>query len=289
MSDDMTNNDHSSSTVFTTSSAAYVSDPILVDAHAHVWIRDMPMVPGSAYRFEYDFSVAQYLQRLDDHGINFGFLAAASPFGDYNDCTIDALRANRRRLRGSVIVDPDIDRYVLERMAADGVVGVRLPLHAMADLPDLRSFAYRKLFRRVRDLDWHVHVYVDGPRLPGVIAALEESGVKFVVDHFGMPDPKLGLRCNGFQALIRSIEKGRTWVKVSGGYRVGGDRAVEYGRELLRTVGPDRLMWASDCPFAGYENQFSYQHTIDAVRAWLPPGPARDLVFGRNALGLYFA
>jgi predicted TIM-barrel fold metal-dependent hydrolase len=113
--------------------------------------------------------------------------------------------------------------------------------------------------------------------------------VKFVVDHFGLPDPKPGLRCNGFLALSRSIEKGRSWVKVSGSDRGGAERVVEHGRDLLRTVGLDRLMWASDCPFAGYENQFSEQHTIDAVRTWLPPGPARDQVFGRNALGPYFA
>ncbi len=73
------------------------------------------------------------------------------------------------------------------------------------------------------------------------------------------------------------------------GCRVGKERAVAYGQELLRTVGPDRLMWASDWPFADHENQFSDQDTIDAVRAWVPPGPARDRIFGRNPLGLYFS
>ncbi len=77
--------------------------------------------------------------------------------------------------------------------------------------------------------------------------------------------------------------------KVSGGYRVGKERAVEYGEALLRTVGPERLIWASDCPFAGHENQFSYQDTIDAVRVWVPTGPARDRIFGLNALGFYFS
>lgn len=264
-----------------------MTDPIVVDAHAHVWTRGLPHIPGAIHQLDYDFVPEQYLALLDGHGIHFGFLAAASPFGDYNDYTIAALRKHKR-LRGSVIVNPAVERYVLEQMAADGVVGIRLPLFGLPQLPDLRSFEYRRLFRRVRDLDWHVHVYVEGARLPGVIPALEEAGVKTVIDHFGMPDPALGVQCSGFQAVLRALENGRTWVKVSGGYRVGSERAVEYGRELLRCAGPDRLLWASDCPFAGFENRFSYQDTIDAVRAWVPSGPARDRIFGLNALALYF-
>ena len=69
---------------------------------------------------------------------------------------------------------------------------MRLSFFDSPEVPDLRSFAYRRLLRRIVDLDWHVHVYVDGPRLADVIAALEDTGVKLVIDHFGMPDPKLG-------------------------------------------------------------------------------------------------
>ena len=61
------------------------------------------------------------------------------------------------------------------------------------------------------------------------------------------------------------------------------------GQELLRAVGPDRLMWASDWPCADHENQVNYQDTIDAVRAWVPHAPARGRIFGLNALGLYFS
>ena len=143
----------------------------------------MPRVPGARFHFDYDLTPEQYLKVLDQHGIHFGFLAAASPFGNYNDYTIAALRGNPR-LRGSVLVKPDVERYVLEQMAADGVIGVRLPLFALPELPNLWSFAYRRLFRRIVNLDWHVHVYVDGPRLAGVIAALEDTGVKLIIDHF---------------------------------------------------------------------------------------------------------
>jgi hypothetical protein len=131
----MSNNDQSSATAITGFSAVCVSGPFLVDAHDPVWTRDRPMPAGSAHCFEHDFSVVQCLRRLDDHGIVRGFLAAASAFGDHNDGTIGALRSNHQRLRGSVIVDPDINRQVPERRVVDSVVGLRLPLHVMADCP----------------------------------------------------------------------------------------------------------------------------------------------------------
>lgn len=259
---------------------------ILVDAHAHVFLKDMPHIPDPRHRITYDFTVEQYLKTLDEHGVQYGIIAAASPYGDYNDYTISAVRS-RPRLRGTVILEPTVERYVLQQMKNEGIVGVRLPFISLKQLPDLDTFEYRRLLRRIRDLDWHVHLHLDGPRLPQVLPVLEASGVKLVVDHFGRPDPKLGVECQGFQMMLRLLENGRTWVKVSAAYRLGKEAAARYGQELLRRVGPDRLLWASDCPFVGHESQVTYRETIDDVLAWVPEGEAREKVFATNALALY--
>ncbi len=259
----------------------------MVDSHAHVFLKDMPHVPDPRHRIEYDFTVEQYLATLDQHGVERGVIAAASPYGDYNDYTIASLRG-RPRLRGTVILDPRVERYVLERMSEDGIVGVRLPYISLKQLPDLDSFEYRRLLRRIRDLGWHVHLHLDGPRLPLALPALEAAGVKLVVDHFGRPDPQHGVDCAGFQMLLRLMQNGRTWVKVSAAYRLGKEAAATYGRELLRRAGAERLLWASDCPFVGHESQVKYRETIDDVLAWLPAGAAREKVFATNALALYF-
>jgi predicted TIM-barrel fold metal-dependent hydrolase len=87
--------------------------------------------------------------------------------------------------------------------------------------------------------------------------------------------------------MLRSIEKGRTWVKMSAGYRLGA-AAPDYARELVRSAGPERLVWASDCPFVGHENQFSYQSTIDWLNDCVTDPAARAAIFGRTALQLYF-
>ena len=261
---------------------------LMVDSHAHIWLKDMPLVANPRHQLDYDFSVEQYLQTLDDHGVQFAVIAAASPYADYNDYTIASVRANPR-LRGTVILEPNVDMYTLAAMNRDGMVGVRLPYINLATLPDLTSFEYRRTLRRLADLDWHVHLHLDGPRIAQVLPALEAAGVKIVIDHFGRPDPKLGVECAGFKRMLRSIEKGRTWVKVSAAYRLGEALGAVYGRELLKQVGPDRLLWASDCPFAGFEGKVSYQQTIDALLEWVPQGEERHKIFGGNALKLYFS
>jgi predicted TIM-barrel fold metal-dependent hydrolase len=172
-------------------------------------------------------------------------------------------------------------------MSRDGVVGVRLPYISLPQLPDLTSFEYRSFFRRLADLDWHVHPHIEGERLPQLLPALEASGIKIVIDHLGRPEPRQGINSEGFKAMLRSIDKGRTWVKVSAGYRLGA-AAADYARELVRVAGPERLVWASDCPFVGHEGEFGYQSTMDWLSACVPDKTARDKIFGETALELYF-
>lgn len=260
----------------------------LVDCHAHVWTRDMPFIDNPRHTPDYDFTAEQYLAQLDAHGVQLAVLAGASLFGDYNEYMIDSLRKHKR-LRGTVIVKPSVERLVLEDMKKDGVVGIRLMFRGVQTLPDITTYEYRRLFRRVRDLDWHVHLHTEGPRLAALIEFLETTGVKLVIDHFGTPDPRQGIACDGFQRMMRSIEKGRTWVKMSAGYRIGAAAAATYARELLRNVGPDRLLWASDSPFASFESSMTYQQAVDALYDWVPDAPTRRKITADNPIALYFA
>jgi predicted TIM-barrel fold metal-dependent hydrolase len=258
-----------------------------IDAHVHVFTTDMPLVDNPRHAPKYSFTYDKLIATLDKHGVERAVIAAASPWGDYNDYILAALRAHPKRLRGTAIVKPAVGRFALEAMSRDGMVGVRLPFIGLPKLPDITTFDYRALFRRLADLGWHVHPHVDGEDLPKILPTLEASGVKIVVDHLGRPDPRTGINSDGFKALLRSIDKGRTWVKVSGGYRLG-PQATTYARELVRVAGADRLVWASDCPFVGHEGEFPYQATIDWLNECVPDVAARAKIFGETALKLYF-
>jgi predicted TIM-barrel fold metal-dependent hydrolase len=275
-------------------------DPPVVDAHAHIFTPDMPTADSAWMKPAYAFTAEDYLRVLDAHGVHFGVIAGISIYGSYNDYMIEQLR-RQPRLRGTVNIDPATDRYTLERMKADGVVGVRLQLSRRKQLPDLGSEVYRLLLRRVIDLNWHVHLAVEGPQLPAILPALEASGVRIVLDHFGHPDPVEGLENAGFVAMLRSIETGRTWVKLSAGYRLTWQgqgsgtpdpRAMSLAREtatrLLQVAGPERLLWGSDCPFVGHESSLTYRDALDSLQEWVPAPQARRQI-SDTALKLYFS
>ena len=262
------------------------NDPPLVDSHAHVFTRRQPLIPGAWARLDYDHSFDTYVKTLDDHGVPFGIVTATSLYGDFNDYLLEAVRAHKR-LRGTVIVEPDISPLELKNMRDQGIVGVRLSWKSKKVLPDINSYEYRRLLLRIADLGMHVHLLLDGERVPSVLPALEASGVRLVLDHFGTPDAKLGMNDPGFQAMLRSIDTGRIWVKVSGAFHFGdlaGPKA--WTKKLLEVGGPERLIWGSDCPFVGSEGKITYADVIAHYNE-LVTDPAVRRKIGQTSLAFY--
>jgi predicted TIM-barrel fold metal-dependent hydrolase len=251
----------------------------LVDTHVHLFSAALPLAERAWTRPERELPAEVFLAMMDEYGVGHAVVSAMSLLGYGNDYTIDALRADDR-LRGTVIVEPSAGRRVLERMRADGVVGVRFQWRRLADLPDLTDPAYRRLLRHVADLGWHVELNVEGERLPPVLDRLLASGVKVVVDHFGDPDRTSGYASPGGTALLRALGTGRVWVKLSAGYRfrVGPDTLAGYAATLLAEGGPERLFWGSDAPFIGAREPVTYQDALASFAVTVPDAGLRDRV-----------
>jgi predicted TIM-barrel fold metal-dependent hydrolase len=257
----------------------------LVDAHAHVFTRQMPLIQNPRHRPTYDFTLADYLAQLDQHGVQHGVIAAASPWGDYNDYTLASV-GSTPRLRGTVILHPE-RRYDLPAMQRQGIVGVRLPFIGLASLPDITTPAYRSLFRQIADLNWHLHLHVEGRHIPALLPLLENAGPRLVVDHLGRPAPDEGVGSAGYRAIVASAKKGRTWIKASCAYRIGPVASAHF-QGFLAELGPAPLMWASDCPFVGHEGQLSYADTIAWLCAELSDRELLKQIGGENAWHFYF-
>lgn len=263
-------------------------EPPLVDAHFHIYTTDLPLAPNAWHTPPEDAGVGRLIGLLDRHGIALGVVAAASLHGEYNDHVRDALRRHRR-LRATAIVSPSISVYELERMRDDGFVGIRLMWRTLDQAPDITSPDYRRLLRRVADLGWHVHLIERPDRLPAMMKEIAASGARMVIDHMGMPDSAKGLDDPGFRLVLDALECGNTWVKLSAGYRFKPPSlATDFARELLRRTGGERLVWASDWPFAAFEGRVTYGQTVAALSEWVPDPAMRRRIGGRNALELYF-
>ncbi|WP_431282487.1 amidohydrolase family protein [Humitalea sp. 24SJ18S-53] len=261
----------------------------LVDSHFHVYTQALPLSATAWHRPTEDAATETLIETLDAHGVSFGVISAASLYGDYNDYSLRALKQHRR-LRATAIVDPEISLHELELLDAAGFVGIRFQFRRVPTLPDLGGPTYRKLLHRIADLGWHVHVNCEGERLAPLLQAVEATGARLVVDHFGHPTPGLGTRCPGFQAVLAAVERGRTWVKLSAGYRQH-DQALlpDLASQLVRVGGGERLLWGSDWPFAGFEDRIRYQDTVEALAEWVPDAAVRRRILGETPLRLYFA
>ena len=260
----------------------------LVDTHFHIWHTGLPLIRAAWHRQPSDATAEQALATLDAHGVAYGVVAAASIYGTYNDYVRAAL-LRHRRLRATAIVHPDTDIYRLERMKADGFVGIRLVWSVADEVPDTASDEFRRLLRRVADLDWHVQLTDRPHRMAATIAAVQRAGARLVIDHMGHPDPPEGVDGESFKSVLAAVERGKTWVKLSGAFRFqSAAMADRYAAALLRSVGPERLLWGSDWPFAGHEREVAYADTVATFKRWVPD-PAVRRQIGETALRLYFA
>lgn len=271
-----------------------MSSPIpgaAVDTHAHVFHQGLALANTRRHTPDYDATLAEYLGLLDAHGMSHGVLVQPSFLGTDNSHLVEALRAAPNRLRGVAVVEQDATESDLQALADAGVVGVRLNLVGL-DTPDLRTPAWQTLLARVNALGWHVEVHLQAARLDGVLPALLAAGCRIVVDHFGRPDPALGVLDAGFQYLLRQADSGRIWVKLAAPYRNWAAPAcAASGRlatqQLLDAYTPERLMWGSDWPHTEHRHLASYSAATAWLDAWIDDPAQRRTVLADTPLRLF--
>jgi len=258
-----------------------------IDTHAHVFHRNLPMAAVRRHTPDYDCLLTDYLALLDVHELAGGVLVQPSFLGTDNRYLLDALRAASGRLRGVVVVAPNVAQAKLMNMAQAGVTGIRLNWFGI-DAPDLQQSDWRTLLARIDALGWHVELHVEAARLPHILPALTTIVARVVVDHFGRPDPALGVADPGFIWLLRQATSGQVWVKLAAAYRTWPtdacvNAANQAARSLLEAFGPQRLMWGSDWPHTEHRDRASYAATLDWFYAWFDDAATRHALLTETA------
>jgi len=231
-----------------------------IDTHAHVFHRGLKLAPGRRYAPDYDAPLALYLEQLDRNGMSNGVLVQPSFLGTDNSYLVESLKTSGGRLRGIAVVDPSVTADELRALDRAGVVGIRLNLVGQP-LPDLAAGEWKALLGNVKSMGWQVELQRNASDLALLAPQLLDHGVTVVLDHYALPDPKLGVADPGFQSVLKLGATRNVWVKISAPYRNGasGESFAKEAYPLLRKAyGLDRLLWGSDWPHTQFEASQAY-------------------------------
>jgi len=265
------------------------------DCHIHLFgpAKDHPFEAHSPYTSD-DALPEDYLRMQEVLGLRHAVIVSAGGYGRNYRHLQSVLERFPGRFRGIVLARDDLRAEEVRTLEALGVRGIRFfagpPGHEWSHLPgiDPRNAAL------VHDVGWHVQYQslVRG-HITVVADALLALPNRIVLDHFGNFDPALGLDQPAFHTILRLLDTGRVWLKLSGPMRCAdGDYPYDAIRPFARMLArhaPERLLWGSDWPHVqlngrGMPNDGDL---VDLLADWVPDEATRARILVDNPRALY--
>ena len=266
----------------------------IADCHLHIIDpARFPFVPGAGYTPRPDETGTREALGavLEAHGVAHALLVQPSGYGFDNAAMLDAMAARPGRFKAIAVISGQESDRTLKTLAARGVVGVRFNLvNARQDA--LAGPGAAALLARLKALDWFAQVFARDDQWQGVAPLLRRSGIRILVDHFGIGDLARGLGAPGFKAVLELGRSGNAAVKLSAPFRLAPKRgdygAIEgHAEALLTAFGKEGCIWGSDWPFLGIDEEIRYADCLAALARWLPDAANRDRVLRDNPARMF--
>ncbi len=185
------------------------------------------------------------------------------------------------------MIDDSFDDAALKRLHEQGIRGVRFNMVSGNGTPEDQLEA---LARRVAPLGWHIQIYAEGEKLLEIGAMLARLPVEVVIDHCGGVKAALGTGHKQFQALLRLLDSGRAWVKLSS-YRASSAGVpwsdVAPNVRALAAAAPDRCVWGTDWPHSQMNPRPQAGPLLDQLFDWIPDPAERHTILVDNPARLY--
>ena len=265
--------------------------PGACDCHMHFY--------GPRRRFSYraDAPNAPPPASVDDYravrarlGLARTVVVQPSVYGTDNTCNLEAMAELGAEVRGVMVVDTEVSDAELDRLTGLGVCGERFYMLGGVLGWDILD----EMAARVHDFGWHVQLQFDGRELGEREAALRRLPGTLVIDHVGRFGEPVGVDHPGFRALMRLVEGGRCWVKLSmpyDGSRVGPPNYDDVGvlaKALVRAA-PERMLWASNWPHptVPVSERPDDAVLLDVLLDWVGDDATRHRILVDNPADLY--
>ncbi len=261
------------------------------DCHIHAYDARYPAVAGARLTPP-DATMAQYREIQARLGTQRAVLVTPSTYGADNRPMLHALALLGEQARGVAVIDGDEREAQLQAMHDAGVRGIRLNLSlgvtSSADqiLP---------LAKRIAPLGWHLQLLMAPGRLAELAPVLSDLPVPVVFDHMARLAPHEAGVHPAHAVVLRLLERGRAWIKLSGGYLVSTRHSIEdpaldaLARSYL-DANPERVVWGSDWPHAsasaGMQPMPDDARQFDRLADWTGSARLRQVLV-HNPAALY--
>lgn len=268
--------------------------PGACDCHMHIFDSRFPLA-AKARRKEADATAAQYRAVQQRLGLSRLVVVQPTAYGRDNRCTLQAmadLGAAQGKARGIAVIDDTVTDAEIDNMNKAGMRGVRF---RMLEPPELPWELLEPMAARLANFGWHIQFQMDGRDFETGESLLKRLPCTVVIEHIGKFLEPVPVSHPGFQSLLRLVDSGRFWVKLSGAYMTSKSGPPLYGdvgamaKELVKRA-PERLVWASNWPHplpaaSGEKPDDALQ--LDVLLDWAPDEKIRNRILAENPARLY--
>jgi D-galactarolactone isomerase len=264
--------------------------PNACDCHMHVYSSRFPAAPNAELRPP-DASADAHRLLQKRLGTTRTIVVNPSTYGTDNSCTLDAIAQFGAGARGVAVVDTSVTDSELKRLHDLGIRGIRFNLvQSGATTTDMLE----PLSKRVNDLGWHVQIHMLGDAIVENADLFQRLPSPIVFDHMGHIPQPAGVDHPAFALVLKLLDHGRAWVKLSGAYmetRTGPPAYADVSKVAQAYVkaAPERLVWASDWPHPTEKADSKPDDAVlfDLLTDWAPDEAIRNRILVDNPVALY--
>jgi predicted TIM-barrel fold metal-dependent hydrolase len=239
--------------------------PGWIDAHSHIWPGEVDKYPLAAGQTKADLKPASFtddelMKIASPEGVERVVLIQHSGYHLFdNSYLIDAVKRHPQRFRIVGMVD-DHKPHAGEAMKGllkQGVTGFRITPFIRKDHPEkwLDSDGMQEMWKTGAETKQAMCCLISASDIAGVnkmCGTYPDTPV--VIDHFARIGYDGELRDAEIKALCDLSRHKQVSVKISAYYALGKkkpphEELMPMIKRLLESYGPQRLMWASDCPY----------------------------------------